>query len=111
MERPSPEFSSFERVLNGKEIDELPCTVVVRVGASKYDGIILESEFVTQDERFGYVYRYDIANYIVDDGNFHPEMGTKGIVSKIISKLVIYSSDCIDFTFEVGIESVDGRKV
>ena len=100
MAKPSPEFSSFERVLNSKEIEELPCTIKVRSGASGYSGVILESEFVTQDEKFGYIYRYDVANYIVDDGSFHPEMGTKGQTFEVKSKLIIYSSDCVHFTFE-----------
>ena len=106
-----PEFSSSERILNSQEIEELPCTVTVRNDASKYGMIIWESEFVTQDEKLGYVYRYDFVNNIVDDASFHPEIGTKGTVSEIKSRLVVHSTDCIHFTFVVGVDSIDGRKL
>jgi len=55
----------------------------------------MKSEFVTQDERFGYIYRYDTVYSAVDDGRFHPESGTKGMVFKFKSKLIIYTLDCI----------------
>lgn len=102
MQSPPDEVSLSERVLNDKEIEELSCTIKARAYASRYDGKILESEFVTQDERFGYIYRYDIVDYIVDDGSFHPEMGRKGMVSEVKSKLAIYSLDCVHFNIVSG---------
>jgi len=57
----------------------------------------MESEIVTKDEKYGYIYRYDIVKFVVDDGSFHTELGTEGTVSKIEPKLVMYTLDCIHF--------------
>lgn len=97
MERPLVEANYTERELGNNEITDLPCTSTVRNIASGYDGIIMESEKVTHDERLGYIYRYNIVNFGVDDGSFHPELGTKGTTYKVETKLVVHTLDCINF--------------
>jgi len=97
MRLPPQEVAQNEHVLKSEEVIELKCTPSARKIAAKYAGIIMQSEIVSRDEKFGYIYRYNMVKSVTDDGSFHPEDGTKGNVYKVQTKLVLHTEDCETF--------------
>jgi hypothetical protein len=93
MRWPGPEIEQNERPLDAADIAASECTSPVRSIASTYEGIVMGSERVTLSDEFGYIYRYGIVKYMADDGQFHPELGTKGQVFRIETKLVVHGHD------------------
>jgi len=67
---------------------------MVRQIAAHHEGLLMESEEVSYDNKFGYIYRYNIVEFAVDDGSIYPDAGTKGRTYKIESKLVLHTHDC-----------------
>ena len=90
---PSTEMHSMERVLDTKECEALPYASKIRQIASGSDGIIMDSEVVSYDDKFGYIFRYEILNFLEDDGSFHPEDGMKGRIYRSKAKKVIFTKD------------------
>jgi hypothetical protein len=64
-------MSGDERRLEADDVAQLPCTEMIRSTALNWPGIIPESEVVSQSEDFGYVYRYDLAELVREDGEEH----------------------------------------
>jgi hypothetical protein len=56
-----------ERVLNSEQVARLHCTHQIRRSFSNMPGIVMGSEKVSQSDKFGFVYRYDLSKVLRDE--------------------------------------------
>lgn len=90
---PSWERSSSERTVEAEEKTRIPYLSKIREHASSLEGTVIESEIVTYDDKFGYIFRYKTVDFIEDDGSFHPEDGNKGKIYKCEGRLIASTKD------------------
>jgi hypothetical protein len=93
MDRPPIQLGLSELVLNSSEVAKLGFATKARQIAQAIGPVKIESEKITFDENFGYIFRYDIIKFVEEDGTFHPEAGMKGTIHKIESKIMVLTKN------------------
>jgi hypothetical protein len=91
MNAPPIEISPSERILDAKEAASLACTAIIRSVVRNYDGIVLESESVSHDHKYGYIYRYRIVRMTSGDDGSLPSDDTKTYRNE--TRVVAYTHD------------------
>jgi hypothetical protein len=84
MRSPSPIVDQHEKMLDSKQIASLSCTDHIRRSFSDEPGIVMDSERVSHSDKFGYIYRYDVARLLEDDSG--------GYTARRV--LVVWTADC-----------------
>lgn len=113
-----------ERLLSKQEIEAFECTTQFRELALKlksanasseldliYEIFVLNSEIASYDDEFGYIFRYDIIDFVEDDGSFLPEDRRKGTIHKLESKLVIHKKGHEKYIIHIGSNFTLGTKL
>jgi hypothetical protein len=93
MDHPKNQPDNSEYTLDANEIADLDFLMDARKVAADIGNIVMNTETITKDEKYGYIFRYDIVDFVENDGSFHPEDGMKGMIHKITTRVVVSSRD------------------
>jgi hypothetical protein len=73
MEHPPLEVSDDELLLDVEKVSQMSAYKICSDYISSLDGVIPESEILSYNDVFGYIFRYEVSHLVEDDGLFHPE--------------------------------------
>lgn len=93
MDHPKILQDTSEYVLNDKEIAAIDFLPHARKIAADAGNILPQTEVISREDKFGYIFRYDIVESIEDDGSFHPEDGMKGTMHTIRTRVVVSTKE------------------
>ncbi len=91
MKSPPPDRAPDEVLLDPAIASKLSCIMRVRDIAADFDGIISQSEEVSRDVLFGYIFRYQMIREHIITGMSQPY--------KSRSVLVVWTADCSNLEF------------
>lgn len=80
-----------EKQISPEKVSGLSSTDPVRSVARNYGGVVLESESVTYDEDYGYIYRYDVDTAVEDVPNKSTVSRGKVVISTVDDKRIYLS--------------------
>jgi hypothetical protein len=95
MDYPPLDVSALEERLSPAEIAGLGFSAAVRDIALRMGAALEHNETVSRDEKFGYIFRYDVVEVFEfeDDHTFRPPAVFKGGKHKFITRIAISTKD------------------
>jgi len=84
---PPRNASETEQAVNADTVELLECVQTARSFVSDFPGIVMESEQVTKDDEFGYIFRYKFKRPVQDRGETSYGSGS----------FILHSKDCKSF--------------